>query len=291
MILGIAILFVYCTTPKPIEKEYLVGKKFAKTAFIMGSKTLEFIDDEKVEYTIYDKKPFGYRGKYILENIEAKQYIRIIDIKKFGAFYMLEHISNKEKVFEVKNLTELKEVHSGTTFKLLKNEKEDKRLNTTKLSVKEKEDDYFEKNKNPLIKFSNLFNNELVNLEQQKDGTFKVGFKSSCMCGTPSILLKKDTMYLFNYCRDTLPPKSKEHYYSYNIFKKYTKDNSLVVNLFPDKYKLELIFYKTSNPSVYKLKVFGELPTDYVGVIDENISYWTFDASKFKKEDCGDFDG
>lgn len=119
LISGIAILFVSCTTPKPIEKEYLVGKKFAKTAFVMGSKTLEFIDDEKVEYIISDKKPYGYRGRYILENIEGKQYIRINDIEKFGAFYMLESISNKEKVFEVRNLTELKEVYSGTTFKLL----------------------------------------------------------------------------------------------------------------------------------------------------------------------------
>lgn len=120
LILGITVLFTSSTTSKPITKEYLVGKKFVKTGFIMGTQALTFIDDEKAEFTIYDKKPFGYKGRYILENNKEKQYIKIINIEKFGAFYMLKSISNTDKVFEVKNSNNLKEVSSGTTFEIVK---------------------------------------------------------------------------------------------------------------------------------------------------------------------------
>ncbi len=122
IMIGVAILVISCKgkTPKPITKEYLVGKKFVKPA-LMGSKILEFIDIKKVNFVIHDKQSYGYNGIYTLENKEAKQYIKISNIEKFGANYMLNSISKKEKIFEVKSPTKLKEVHSGAILELLEN--------------------------------------------------------------------------------------------------------------------------------------------------------------------------
>ncbi len=120
IMIGVAALVVSCKgkVPKSVTKEYLIGKKFTKPA-LMGSKVLEFIDAEKVNFVIHDKQSYGYNGTYTLENKEGKQYIKISNIEKFGAEYMLESISNKEKIFEVKSPTELKETHSGAILKLL----------------------------------------------------------------------------------------------------------------------------------------------------------------------------
>ncbi len=120
IVIGVAIGVVSCKekVPKPITKEYLVSKKFTKPA-LMGSKVLEFVDNEKVNFVICDKRSYGYNGTYILENKEGKQYIKISNIEKFGAEYMLNSISEKEKIFEVKSPRELKETHTGAILELL----------------------------------------------------------------------------------------------------------------------------------------------------------------------------
>lgn len=142
------------------------------------------------------------------------------------------------------------------------------------------------------VEYSELFNVELVGLtkDSKNNKRYYVDFSSACYCNTPSILLKEKKAYLFGYCKDTLPPLSKDPFYTYNIIETNEINNGLSLSLRNKKNKiLTLTFNKSKNEFIYKLKVIGEFPNDYIG---SNVcSYFTFNPNKFEIEDCGDFDG
>ncbi|MDO6490190.1 MAG: hypothetical protein ABJD66_08860 [Cellulophaga sp.] len=52
---------------------------------------------------------------------------------------------------------------------------------------------------------------------------------------------------------------------------------------------MNLLFIKTDNKLVYKLKVIGEFPHNYIGA--RVTDYFTFKEDKFEFEDCGYFEG
>ncbi len=113
---------------KPITKEYLVGKVFEQDVLIgiMGVNYLTFIDNEKIDYVIYDKRAYGYKGTYTLENKDGKQYIKISNIEKYGfQFDALEGYDEDYVLIEVKSPTKLKVIHSGMIFKLYEPKKEE----------------------------------------------------------------------------------------------------------------------------------------------------------------------
>jgi hypothetical protein len=141
------------------------------------------------------------------------------------------------------------------------------------------------------VKYADLFNTELVGLTKDfENKRHYVDFSSACMCNSPSILIKERKAYLFNYCKDQLPPLSKEPYYTYNIIEINEITSGLFLSLKDEKNKtLELVFNKSNNENIYLLKVMGEFPTDYIG--NKICSYFTFNPDKFDVEDCGDFDG
>ncbi len=105
----------------PITQEYFVGKQFVKPA-IMGGRCLEFIDNEKVKFSIHDKRSFGYSGTYTLENKGEKQYIKITNIEKFGKIYdwqdALKGYDKDYVMVEIISPTKLKVIHSGTILQL-----------------------------------------------------------------------------------------------------------------------------------------------------------------------------
>ncbi|MEP2281256.1 hypothetical protein [Maribacter sp.] len=144
-------------------------------------------------------------------------------------------------------------------------------------------------------KYSELFDVELVGLTINSENTEKyiIDFSSYCMCDSPSILLKQEKAYLFPYCRgntDSLPPFSKSKFYTYDIIKKEEVNNGISIDLSNDIGKeLNLLFIKTDNKIVYKLKIVGEFPHSYIGARVTN--YFTFKEDEFEVEDCGDFDG
>jgi len=141
-------------------------------------------------------------------------------------------------------------------------------------------------------KYSKLFNTELVGLikDSINPNNYYVDFLSACMCDSPSILLQKDKVYIFGFCKDTLPPISTEPFYIYNIIKIKETANKLTFCLInKEDNQLTLKFVKTSNKQVFKLVVNGYFPNEYVG--SRLCHYFTYDVSKFTVEDCGDFDG
>ncbi len=98
-------LIMSCKSEPPthITTEYLSGKKFSpnKNA-LMGGNFLEFIDTNKVNYTVHDKRSYGYRGTYTLEYDEQnKQFIKIV-----------ENNENLTVIFWVKSPTELEVVRA-----------------------------------------------------------------------------------------------------------------------------------------------------------------------------------
>ena len=141
-------------------------------------------------------------------------------------------------------------------------------------------------------KHSNLFNVELVGVTKDSINTkrYYVDFSSACMCDSPSILLKENRAYLFGYCKDTLPPLSKEPYYTYHIIKITETDDSLSISLKNENNeKLELIFKTSNNELIYELKVVGAFPDAHLG--SRVCQYFTYKATDFEIEDCGDFQG
>ncbi len=117
-------IFSCKTATEPITKEYLVGKKFRIKA-IMGGRCLEFIDDKKVKFSIYDKRSFGYSGTYTLENKGEKQYIKITNIEKFETFEWQDALKGYDKDYvmvEVLNPREVKMGYSGEVLELMKKE-------------------------------------------------------------------------------------------------------------------------------------------------------------------------
>ena len=143
--------------------------------------------------------------------------------------------------------------------------------------------------------YSELFNVELVGLtiNSKNKEKYLIDFLSYCMCDSPSILLKQNKAYLFPYCRgdkDSLPPFSNSKFYTYNIVKKEELSNGISIDLKNNiGEKLNLLFLKTENKLVYKIKVVGEFPHSYIGA--RLTDFFTFKENKFEIEDCGDFDG
>lgn len=137
--------------------------------------------------------------------------------------------------------------------------------------------------------YSKLFNTELVGLtkDSKNEKKFYIDFSSACMCNSTSILLKEKKVYFFNYCKDTLPPLSKEPYHTYSIIKKNELNNGLSISLENEQNKkLDLFFKISDNEFIYDLKISGNLPEDY------NISdFFTYKDNYFEVEDCEDFDG
>ncbi len=118
-------LFSCKTETEPITKEYLLGKKFVKPA-LMGGLVLKFIDDEKVKFSIHDKRSYGYGGTYTLENKGEKQYIKITNIEKFGNICdwqdALKGYDKDYVMIEVLNSKEVKMGYSGEVLELWEKE-------------------------------------------------------------------------------------------------------------------------------------------------------------------------
>ncbi len=105
--LGGVVFYIFNKERTPINEEYLIGKTFGN-GFLMGAKSFYFINTKEVKYSVNDKRRFGYTATYTLKNENDKQYIVITNIEKFGAEYMLNYITKKEKILEVINPKKLR---------------------------------------------------------------------------------------------------------------------------------------------------------------------------------------
>lgn len=142
------------------------------------------------------------------------------------------------------------------------------------------------------VSYSELFNVELVGLTKNDkiEKGYHVDFSSACMCNSPSILLEETKAYLFGFCKDTVPPLSKDPFYTYDVIeKKITTDGLMIVLRNKDDDLLSLLFRKTETPFIYELTIKGEFPKDYIG--NDVCKYFTTSLENFEVEDCGDFDG
>ncbi len=117
------VIFSCKTETEPITKEYLLGKKFVKPA-IMGGRCLEFVDNKKVKFSIYDKRTFGYSGTYTLENKGEKQYIKITNIEKFETLEWQDALKGYDKDYVMIEVLNPKEVKMGYSGEVLELEKE-----------------------------------------------------------------------------------------------------------------------------------------------------------------------
>lgn len=139
---------------------------------------------------------------------------------------------------------------------------------------------------------SELYNVKLVGVTKDSiiANRYFIDFSSACMCSAVSFLLKKDKIYIFDYCQDALPPKSEEPYYIYNIIQQSQSENELHLVVANDSNNsLKLKFSKLDDDYIYKLTLEGDLPRDYIGVIVNN--YYTFSPTHFDIYDCEGFEG
>ena len=130
------------------------------------------------------------------------------------------------------------------------------------------------------------------------------------MCDAPSIFMDKNQnkVYLFNYCKSSIPPNNEEIFYAYSIEKVEEKERNIRLYLsgfeinnlaekqeqeIPDESFKSLVFefHEVGNAvGLYQLNLIeGKFPTDYIG--SRLNEYFTFVPNKFKTEDCGDFEG
>lgn len=143
-----------------------------------------------------------------------------------------------------------------------------------------------------LLKYSKIFNVELVGLSKDSIivDRYYIDFSSGCLCNSPSILLTEAKAYLFGFCKDTLPPISKEPFYTYDITKIEARNIGLSISLENENSEqLSLTFTKSHHSQVYELTVIGAFPNNYIG--NRVCRYFTFKPENFEVEDCGDFDG
>ncbi len=137
--------------------------------------------------------------------------------------------------------------------------------------------------------FKELFNVKLVGLEKAENDEFYIDFSTECYCEYYSILIKEEEekFYLFNYCSNVLPPSTEDRYFEYSFNSIEVKNNQLHIHgVRNNNEELVLIFSDNPRKEVYNLSIQGKLPASCW-----LKKYITNAAEKFRKEDCGDFDG
>ncbi|WP_027392893.1 hypothetical protein [Aquimarina latercula] len=145
--------------------------------------------------------------------------------------------------------------------------------------------------------FNNLLNKELIGISiksKEENDIYKkywIDFHSKCMCDSPSIFLdqKNKKIYIYNYCRNSVPPNDKEPFFEYDLIKTlFLKHKAEVFGKNNKQEEIILKFNKIED-DIYKMSVDGKLPSDFVGGRVNNL--FTSNPQSFEKEDCGDFDG
>ncbi|MGY3793353.1 hypothetical protein [Aquimarina sp. 433] len=145
--------------------------------------------------------------------------------------------------------------------------------------------------------FNNLFNKELIGVsiktEDEKDiyKKYWIDFNSRCMCDSPSIFLDKKNkkVYIYNYCRNSVPPKNKEPFFEYVLEKIVFKENELEISIKNNIEEEIILKFNEIEDEIYAMSIDGDFPSDYIG--DRINNLFTPSPSSFEKEDCGDFDG
>jgi len=142
--------------------------------------------------------------------------------------------------------------------------------------------------------FESIVNHNLIGLsiidEKARDPLKKYGLDSStvCVCDSPSMYIDLDSkkLIIFNYCDSNESLNLIENKVSYLITNLETSSDKLVI--FTNS-NLKITFEKTTNFSIFQLRVVGDFPKQYVG--NDLKLFFTPEPEKFQKEDCGDFGG
>ncbi len=133
------------------------------------------------------------------------------------------------------------------------------------------------------------------NKEKESINNYIVDFSAACMCDTSAMLInsKLKTLYLFNYCIQDIPPKSKDFYLTYAIDTIKEQKNKIVVytKATEELDALVITFIKKDTLPIYTTTHTGSYPKEYIG--SKITQYYTTykNSRKIKIEDCGDFDG
>jgi len=152
--------------------------------------------------------------------------------------------------------------------------------------------------KNDTVSFGKFFNRELIGLSIKRDKKSKTGEKkywidiySNCVCDSPSLLIAKEQkeMYLYNYCSNSIPPKSEEPFYKYFIEEIIFVEKMIKVKVSNNENGVIVFSFKKLNKDIYELDFEGDFPSEYIGA--RVNKFFTSSPENFEKEDCGDFDG
>lgn len=146
------------------------------------------------------------------------------------------------------------------------------------------------------VEINNILNKKLIPLiiaDEEESNVYKkfqIDFYAACMCDSQSLMINsnKKKLVVYDYCYGDMPNNDKI-LYEFNIgsINKKSKDE-IIINI--ENINSRFTFSKMKNIPIYKIYIVGENPIE--GRI-KTYKYFTFlsNQNKFKKEDCGDFDG
>lgn len=289
--------------------KYRCSKNTSTITFLITEEQL--IKEGELEIGTPDKKMIGFIKNGLIEKIEAYNKDKLAfllesnhnDSIVYTNYYHVNGNKKKDELqffttknFKKKIITTYNKDGSYTIYNEIKGTL--KSYNTKGVFVNKKKQKY------PITKvvdsveevventvtdysFNHLFDVELVGLSKKQYNEFYIDKVSVCKCNTHSILIdtKQDNVYLFNYCKDALPPKTKKHYASY-VLDDIVVDNDQLTVYTHNKAGEELIyiFSKTSTSNVYGVATVGTIPTKYIA--SRMCKFFTDTPNTFKKVIC-----
>lgn len=143
--------------------------------------------------------------------------------------------------------------------------------------------------------FKSLLDHKIVGLSIIKDKEeniykkYGLDFSTLCYCNSPSMYIntKSKELIIFNYCDSK---KSISTIENKTVYKNINLDIEVDRLVIKTEAKLKIIFSKKdTNHQIFNIEVEGNFPTRYVG--GDLKEMFTSEPEKFKKTDCGDFDG